>query len=147
VILLLLARSSGGWYKAGNPETFQGRRLGERVDLWLVQNWLQLCASKHGDVCTKSIQNQAILANIRFRMVDVEQKCIVNAIPGSKWAALSYVWGTAERLLFCVENSDRFQTPGGLGDTFSDIPQTFLDAMDVVESLGFRYLWIDALCI
>jgi hypothetical protein len=115
------------------------------VDLWLLQNWLQLCANKHGDVCTKSIQNQAILAKIRFRMVDVEQKCIVNAIPGSKWATLSYVWGTAERLLFCVEYSDRFQTPGGLGDTFSDIPQTILDAMDVVESLGFRYLWIDAL--
>jgi hypothetical protein len=93
------------------------------------------------------MQNQAILTDIKFRLVNVERKCIVTAIPGCRYAALSYVWGSAERLLFCAENRDRLLTPGGLNDTLGDIPRTFLDAMNIARNLGFCYLWIDALCI
>ncbi|KAK3392338.1 HET domain protein pin-c2 [Sordaria brevicollis] len=30
---------------------------------------------------------------------------------------------------------------------FSDLPQTFRDAIEVTRKLGYRYLWIDSLCI
>jgi hypothetical protein len=61
-----------------------------------------------------------------------------------KYIALSYCWGggrNTPRLL--LQNLADFER--GISTTF--FLKTFKDAVAVVNSLGYKYLWIDALCI
>lgn len=60
-----------------------------------------------------------------------------------KYAALSHSWGDAQVLI---------TTNDSLSKRLDQIPvtimaRTFRDAVRVVRTLGFRYLWIDSLCI
>jgi hypothetical protein len=64
----------------------------------------------------------------------------------AEYLTLSYVWGQGKRLL----NTRRF----GRYEEFCDripsdesMPKTFREAMQVTKALGYRFLWIDALCI
>jgi len=50
--------------------------------------------------------------------------------------ALSYVWGGVVQPSYQLGS----QMPGNL-------PQTIQDAIDLVRTLGKRYLWVDSLCI
>ncbi|KAJ4386173.1 hypothetical protein N0V93_009066 [Gnomoniopsis smithogilvyi] len=59
------------------------------------------------------------------------------------YVTLSHRWGTTQRLELtpttlraCTEGID-----------FGSLPRTYQDAVTVSRLLGFRYLWIDALCI
>ena len=62
-----------------------------------------------------------------------------------RYIALSYVWGTnAQRLILTKANIARLRTPGSL--QLERLPQTIVDAVNVVQMLGERYLSVDALC-
>jgi hypothetical protein len=61
----------------------------------------------------------------------------------AEYLALSYCWGGPQPLVATVENLDIFTE----GIRTSHLPQTLRDAVVVTRRLGFRYLWIDALCI
>lgn len=60
--------------------------------------------------------------------------------------ALSYVWGppSASRLLTQRLNLEKLSRPGSLSGI---LPRTIGDAGKFACQLGFRYLWVDALCI
>lgn len=59
------------------------------------------------------------------------------------YATLSYSWGQAKRLLTRKENlKHRCQ-----GIPINEFPRTLRDAVYIAKMLGFRYLWIDSLCI
>ncbi|KAJ1324724.1 HET domain-containing protein [Microdochium nivale] len=64
-----------------------------------------------------------------------------------KYAALSYCWGPQ------VEAARQFQTTRATlpqrqsGITISETSPVIQDAIRVCRALGFRYLWIDAVCI
>jgi hypothetical protein len=60
----------------------------------------------------------------------------------SEYCTLSYQWGSASHS--CVL-SDSFSIL--LEIKLDTMPQTFKDAIVVTRALGFRFLWIDALCI
>lgn len=59
------------------------------------------------------------------------------------WVALSHCWGHVAR--FVTEISNLHERTQGI--VLSDLPKTFLDAIKVTRKLGYRYLWIDSLCI
>ncbi|MCV5073228.1 HET domain-containing protein, partial [Escherichia coli] len=60
------------------------------------------------------------------------------------YVTLSYVWGTTQQAMLKRENLLRLQLPGSLqGAT----PQTITDAMMFTSYMGYRYLWVDTLCI
>jgi hypothetical protein len=65
--------------------------------------------------------------------------------PGSKgrYLTLSHRWGSKHHLRLTKSNLGRLQK----GITFWSLPQTYRDAVIVTVQLGYRYLWIDALCI
>lgn len=61
-----------------------------------------------------------------------------------EYVALSYVWGTVQRLFLKRDNSIELGTSGSL---VGRVSQTIANAITVTKRLGIRYLWADALCI
>jgi hypothetical protein len=61
-----------------------------------------------------------------------------------KYLALSYCWGVqGQRVVLTLET-----LKSGLVEyPLASLPQTFKDASFVTRQLGYKYLWIDALCI
>src|SRR5205085_2899746 len=60
-----------------------------------------------------------------------------------QYATLSYRWGVGCNLTTTLETiEDRTQ-----GIAMSLLPNTIRDAVLVARKIGFRYLWVDALCI
>ncbi|KAL1946201.1 hypothetical protein VTO73DRAFT_15328 [Trametes versicolor] len=60
-----------------------------------------------------------------------------------KYVALSYVWGGTQPHKTTDSNISIYS----VGIDASLLPQTILDAIYVTHTLGFRYLWVDSLCI
>ena len=60
-----------------------------------------------------------------------------------KYIALSHCWGQT-KVLVLMEHMLESMTRG---IDWLRLPRTFQDAIVVTRRLGFRYLWIDSLCI
>lgn len=83
-----------------------------------------------------------------LRLIDVHSQRLVE-IPSAQtsniqYTALSYVWGTRQRLVLQTTNLEALQCPGALTGT---VARTIQDAMHFTALLAFHFLWVDALCI
>jgi len=132
-----------------------GRVLAATVDWRLVRGWLMHCHSHHSHHGRRDlfqgkmgsgVTSEAIPWASCFRLIDVRNKCIIEAALLFRYAALSYVWGGCDPLRLTSRNKAQFTSPGGL-EIGATLPKTFQDAMTVVQNLGIDYLWTDALCI
>ncbi|KAH7319033.1 heterokaryon incompatibility protein-domain-containing protein [Rhexocercosporidium sp. MPI-PUGE-AT-0058] len=65
------------------------------------------------------------------------------SMPGQEadYCCLSYIWGGPQEILTTTLNLEAHQI------VIPSFPYTIQDAISVVRSLGFRYLWVDALYI
>lgn len=117
----------------------------EKADIHQFKRWIQICADEHPN-CRPgpSLQKERISTSQSFRLVDVQENCIIKSYLTEDYVALSYVWGSASPLLTRM-TKERFSESGGLNGV--DIPSTIGDAMHLVRDLGMRYLWVDSLCI
>ncbi|KAH7068366.1 heterokaryon incompatibility protein-domain-containing protein [Paraphoma chrysanthemicola] len=59
------------------------------------------------------------------------------------YLTLSHCWGGSQPLKLTVDTVSRLKC----GIMIADLPKTFREAVLVTRKLGFRYLWIDSLCI
>jgi len=59
------------------------------------------------------------------------------------WLTLSYCWGKTNHCRLLQSNIAQFLTELPLGE----LPQTLYDALETTHRLGYRYIWIDSLCI
>lgn len=101
---------------------------------------------KHGDNSHTHGWEAARKHPERLRVVDVHERCIVEPNNSSvSYVALSYMWGGKQELLLTRSNMEALQEPGGLMNATYTIPRTIVDAMEVVQAIGQRYLWVDAL--
>lgn len=73
----------------------------------------------------------------RIQLVEAERMQSV------EYCALSYSWGFSKPFVMTSSNLTDFQREIWV----KDLPQTIQDAVEVAKDIGFRYLWIDALCI
>ncbi|KAF2730711.1 HET-domain-containing protein, partial [Polyplosphaeria fusca] len=82
---------------------------------------------------------------IRLKLIDVFERRITLAPAGSRYVALSYVWGQCHVLRSTQSNREQLQQTGAL----DQLPPAAIvqDAMQLVKSIGERYLWVDSLCI
>lgn len=138
-------------------QSYFGRLIRDQIDFSMVRNWLAMCRTGHGDFCNQSKMLDHEISDPAaeipsFRLIDVENNCIVRAPRNCKYAALSYVWGkidisTILRLL--KANVAELEKPGSLlqKEYYDKIPITIRDAIQVVRELHLRYLWTDSLCI
>lgn len=158
--ILPLATSRYEWEETGLSQTFNGRVVRRTANFELLRYWYKVCCTQHIVDTNPGFHGRKPLGqpdcrpkplpNIpHFRLIDVESRSVVQIDPNQKlvYAALSYVWGNAKRLLLCSDNLDRLSTPDVLIDENEDVPKTFIDALEVAERFDIPYLWIDALCI
>lgn len=92
----------------------------------MADYWMFVCSNSHGPCCSpRKLPGRTVDG---FRAIDCEQNpsAVENVSWREKYVVLSYVWGAPE---------------------IPDWPQTTKDAITVTKMLGYKYLWVDRLCI
>lgn len=131
---------------ATSESTLRGRRKSMHIDT--IQAWLKACETQHGSQCY-SHDNSGVHSVRPQYLIDVERLCLVETPETGKYVALSYSWGSKSDPAACTTSSnlESLMEAGGLRSDTVAIPRTVLDAMQLVERLGERYLWCDRYCI
>jgi hypothetical protein len=111
----------------------------------LARRWLKSCTVSH-----TSCREQILELKLPSRLIDVGKEegqarlCLGTDLPaGIQYLTLSHCWGQKKFTTLLRENMEMF---------YAEIPnsvlsKTFKDAMKATRELGFRYIWIDSLCI
>jgi hypothetical protein len=110
----------------------------------MAQYWLKTCLETHDSLC--QVKDYLPLPT---RIVDVglpESPFVTlhssNGQHG-QWFTLSHCWGKSHPATTTTSNLNS-QCAGIM---ISTLPQTFRDAIFITPKLGYRFLWIDSLCI
>lgn len=117
------------------------------IDLELFKGWLTKCSLNHQGVCDGGDQDRIEIDQIL--VIDVSRQCLVWRDTSSRYFALSYVWGRANKLMTTTKTLNQLQQPGSLGPTQhgSALPRTITQAIELTRALGEQFLWVDALSI
>ncbi|KAK0740066.1 heterokaryon incompatibility protein-domain-containing protein [Schizothecium vesticola] len=123
-------------------------RLGPSVNWSFIRKSVARCEESHSGLCRGSGKG---VSGRPARVVDVHNNCVVNLSPHDDYVTLSYVWGQGvmtEGVATATNTSiSSLQEPGSLSSSRHVLPKTIRDAMVVCRKIGFRYLWVDSLCI
>ncbi|KAF2650916.1 HET-domain-containing protein, partial [Lophiostoma macrostomum CBS 122681] len=111
------------------------------LDYGQIKTWLENCEMAH-ELCKKTYPTRPMHS---FRVIDVEQDCVVDAPDHCRFCALSYVWGDTCQLQLTRANSSHMKQKGALREV--PLALTIRDAIECTRGLGERYLWVDSLCI
>lgn len=122
--------------------------LGSEVNFNIAQNWIHDCCNNHDAiVCPVPLD-----INLPTRLIDVGTSTdfTIRLIEPSKddkgkYLALSHCWGPPETKKLLTTTST-LKSRLALIDQ-NDMPANFSDAVIITRRLGYRYLWIDSLCI
>ncbi|GAW12861.1 hypothetical protein ANO14919_022320 [Xylariales sp. No.14919] len=115
---------------------------GSEKSIQLIRSWLTACSLGHGcgiDNLPSSLPTFLLeVENERIRLMEMAGK------PKDRYVALSYCWGTEKQKTLLERNNKQ--------QLLRDIPlesldKTIQEAIDITRKIGFRYIWIDALCI
>lgn len=119
------------------------RPVGPFLDPKLVESWIQQCKANH-NVCYQQCKPPF---PVELILIDTKNDSIMKVAPGAKppYLALSYVWGATLQPELTKATLEQRSVKGGLAELC--IPQTVLDAIHLAKMMGYRYLWVDALCI
>ncbi|KAH8760379.1 heterokaryon incompatibility protein-domain-containing protein [Diaporthe sp. PMI_573] len=125
-----------------------------------LEGWIQSCNDNHGDDCQVDPIAGRPPHHIPDWVIDTEDGCIVRGCSIQRYVALSYVWSSAakeevggtpateDRLMLQKDNLADFCRQGFLRSRIlGRVPVVIRDAIDFVQLSGFRYLWVDSLCI
>ncbi|KAL3295234.1 heterokaryon incompatibility protein [Colletotrichum asianum] len=134
----LIAPSSNN---TGSPEVLQ-----------TAADWHQFCRLNHSKCSSLPTRKPGWIPS---RLVDLGQAqdeswslIITDDQAGrlidAQYATLSYRWGSKPQALM-LKTSTLGDFLGG--KPIADLPQTFKDFIVVARKLGFKYVWIDCLCI
>lgn len=123
----------------------------------LVRYWLDDCLDNHPG-CKES---SASFQGLPTRLVDVGLQDEFDKplrprifLPDSTtqtpatipYLTLSHSWAlTGSSLRLTTKTIDDWQRPEGI--PIDGLARTFLDAMRITQKLGYRYIWVDSLCI
>lgn len=129
----------------GSLDIISGRQITERANLAMAHDWINECACTH-ELCA-SIEEKSLPT----RVIDLglagilEPKLLEAGNRLGVFTALSHCWGGTVRRdqLTTTQNMDaRLDSL-----PFKSLAPTFQDAVIATRSFGYRYLWIDCLCI
>jgi len=123
-----------------------------RAHFEIIRQWLKICDERHNHdslqhpVSGTQIENAPLPT--RVLDVGVEGEGHVRLFETSpqdrgEYIALSHRWGVQS--YFCTFSSNLSEYKRGI--LLEHLPATFRDAVLTTRALGFRYLWIDSICI
>ena len=123
-----------------------------RIDLDRIKRWMACCDGNHQGTCHAIQDPWKRVENVdEISLIDVETQCICQQTGSSAYLAFSYVWGTDDTPLVADQaNIDVLSEPGSLAASSPlgrRLPKSIRDAMTITSRLGYRYLWVDRLCI
>lgn len=116
----------------------------------LCRRWLQNCLSNH-KVCHERVTSRENWLPTRLLDTGDHNEPISLKLVDSKmlnpestrYLALSHCWGKLVIITLKQSNLDQFK----LGIPLESLSRTFHHAIVTTRMLGYRYLWIDSLCI
>lgn len=124
-----------------NSQYVPAKRLAWNPSLWC--SWMDNCITRH-ETCEATKQD----GNPPTRLVDVgsidtQPKLVVSCGKSVEYVALSHCWGGSLPLRTTTANfHDHLRAV-----CWDNLPATFQDAVKITCFMGYRYLWIDCLCI
>lgn len=108
---------------------FNAKVVQNQLDYSSIREAINACQSSHGGRC----QTKWPAEMSTTRMLDIIDRKVIACPDKCDYAALSYVWGGI------IPTADALEK--------RTLPRTIEDAIVVTKNLGFRYLWVDAICI
>jgi hypothetical protein len=125
-----------------------GRLVDYREVKWaLFTLWDASCPHYVTDTTFEQSDKPENNYRFRLRVIDVETACVTRCPPTTPYVALSYQWGSDQKLKLKKDNIALLETPGFFYTPEGQPAQTICDAMVTVKRLGYKYAWVDALCI
>jgi len=105
----------------------------------MITRWLDTCTIEH----SKCQQGATPLPTYILDLSQNDPVLIDGKGINSQYVILSHCWGGKSTVTTTTttEMENRVRIPR------STLPATFRDAAEITQKLGFRYLWIDSLCI
>ncbi|KAI8952202.1 heterokaryon incompatibility protein-domain-containing protein [Xylaria longipes] len=118
----------------------------EWIDIGLIKGWIASCVTQHGEPCVNPFKTPQAYPDW---LIDTMDARIVPGNGITNYVAMSYRWGASAGFRTEGLEPEVIRNPGALkeADIADRIPQTIADAIKLVQSIGERYLWVDALCI
>jgi hypothetical protein len=106
----------------------------------LIKGWIRTCSEEHHQciVPPASPLPMRILEVSNYRVKLIEAGGII-----APYCTLSHCWGRVPIIRLVKSNIEVMK----IGIPWTSLSKVFQDAIMVAWRLGFRYLWIDALCI
>jgi hypothetical protein len=120
------------------------------LDYRIWKKWLHTCSESH-EKCR--VSDQELRRFVPDRLIELSTEddghsftwrlvCPAN-LSNVQYLTLSHCWGPSKPTSLTSESMSAHQKLS----TFSRLPKSFRDAFFVTFSLGFRFIWIDSLCI
>jgi hypothetical protein len=119
----------------GSDESFQ-----------LAKMWLEDCLEKHSQSCSLS-QKPAPLPKRVLDLGDCPDgiRLLEDSDETAPYICLSHCWG--DKAYHPLQTTSQNISSHRRGVPFAYLPKTFQEAATIVRRLGYKYLWIDSLCI
>lgn len=145
-------RLNSGWFpRDGVPMTQRFPSTGCPKVLDLARRWLEGCMTTHSQCCLPTVPAHPVWSPTRLLQISASDGSISNIrlVPnpnllGSKgYLTLSHRWGGADVVKLTKDTLDPFL----MDIPLERLPRNFFDAVLVTIHLGFKFLWIDSLCI
>ncbi|KAF5702098.1 hypothetical protein FGLOB1_9825 [Fusarium globosum] len=110
----------------------------------LAKGWLDSCCQTHVKCQNSSPEYRPtrlieIVGNSSVRLI-YPKTLPVESI---QYIAFSHCWGKVEAIKLLEKNVDRFR----LGISNHELPNSYQEAIQFSLRIGFKYIWIDSLCI
>ncbi|KAG5978478.1 hypothetical protein E4U55_006167 [Claviceps digitariae] len=149
---------SGYLAAEGKKAGIRGRLVPPMLDPSLPKCWLDFCRRNHSNsACNapamqqqqkKPIAGLQLIDCVQNQVVAAEEVLFHSSDDATEYLALSYAWSQTGLDSSAEAPYDvpalRLGLDGHLPDT---VPSLFADAIAFTTAMGFRYLWIDRLCL
>ncbi|KAG9500557.1 hypothetical protein J7337_009038 [Fusarium musae] len=141
--------------KSRHLKAFRGGSVQKELEELIsdqIQPWMNSCREQHAD--HERCGTKYISSVLPTRLLDVgetnspwvtlvEVKNVTN-LRDLEYLILSYCWGNGNENSKTIESNLEMRLRGF---TISEVSRTIQDAILLTRLMGFRYLWVDAICI
>lgn len=124
-----------------------------RATAELAYRWLQACMAKHESCCTARQDASARPSRLldlstldkdgTIRLIYTPHLSSSSTTDDLQYITLSHRWRDSQILRLTRDNHDLFRRTLPV----EDLPMTFHHAARITLDLGYKYLWVDSLCI